>query len=99
MSNPTLEMVRAMWTAGLATVNADRASKGFSTETYFAKLEGIVEDIKAHLRRHDLLKPQEFTVKHGENAVVVTVDFSGIAVVRDPQDPERPFFHIPAKEA
>jgi len=99
MSNPTLEMVRAMWTTGLATINAERDAKGFPLETYFAKLEVVVEEIKAHLQRHDLLKPQEFTVKHGEKTVTVTVDFSGIAVVRDPQDPERPFFHIPAKEA
>jgi len=99
MSNPTLEMVRAMWATGLAGVNAERIAKGLPLDTYFAKLELVVEEIKAHLKRHDLLKPQEFTVKHGEGTVVVTVDFSGLAVVRDPLDPERPLFHIPAKEA
>ena len=92
----TLETVRAMWTSGKTQIDAERTANGFGTPEYFAKLEALVESIKEHLKKHELLKVQEHIVKHGESTIGVLVDFPSMAVIRDPQDPERPFFHIPA---
>jgi hypothetical protein len=93
-----METVRSLWNAGLQRADAERISKNLSNDEYFQRLEAVVLSIKDHLRRHELLKPWEATVKHGDGTRTVTVDLPNMRVRPDPEDPARAIFDIPAKE-
>lgn len=92
----TLETVRLMWQEGLDKVNAERKATGMPREAYFQKLEAVVLGIKGYLKQHGISGLKECLVKHGEGWVVAIIDFDGIAVHPDDNDPEVPFFSIPA---
>lgn len=92
----TLETVSLMWKDGLEKVNAERKATGMPREVYFRKLEAVVQGIKGHLKQHGIGGLREVVVKHGEGGVITIVDFDGIAVRPDDNDPEQPFFFIPA---
>ncbi len=92
----TLETVRLMWQEGLERVNAVRRANGMPREMYFQRLESVIADIKAYLRRHGISGLKEVLVKHGEGGVIVIVDFDSVAVRPDDKDPETPLFFISA---
>lgn len=92
----TLETVRLMWQEGLDKVNTERKATGMPREVYFKKLEAVILGIKGYLKQHGISGLKEVVVKHGEGGVIAIVDFDGIGVRPDDNDPEQPFFFIPA---
>lgn len=92
----TLETVRLMWQEGLDRVNAERRATTMSREDYFRKLEQVIMGVKGYLKQHGISGLREVLVKHGEGGKIVIVDFDAIAVRPSDEDPEVPFFSIPA---
>ncbi len=94
----TLETVRLMWQEGLDKVNAERRHAPMPREDYFRKLEGVITGIKGYLKQHGINGLREVLVKHGEGGTIVIVNFDAISVRPDDNDPELPFFSIPATQ-
>jgi hypothetical protein len=94
----TLETVRLMWQEGLDRVNAERRVTKMSREDYFRKLEGVITGIKAYLKKHGISGHRECLVKFGEGGKVVIIDFDAISMRPSDDDPEVPFFSIPATQ-
>jgi hypothetical protein len=94
----TLETVRLMWQEGLDRVNAVRRTNGMPREMYYQRLEGVIADIKMYLKQHGISGLREVLVKHGEGGTIVIVNFDAISVRPDANDPEIPFFSIPATQ-
>ena len=92
----TLETVRLMWQEGLDKVNAERKKTPMTREAYFQKLDGVIAGIKSYLKAHGISGHREALVKHGERGTIVIIDYDAISVRPDDNDPDLPFFCIPA---
>jgi hypothetical protein len=96
VNTTVMVMIRELWQDGLSKVESEREREALSDEAYFARLERVVEGIKRTLKNSGILEKTDVLVKHGDSAVLVTVDLPGMAVVPDPEDNTRALFSIPS---
>lgn len=91
-----LETIRLLWKDGLERVDLERKNKGFDKEEYKRRLGDVLASIRSFLKANAITGLKEVLVKHGEEAVIVIVNYDDIRFQEDPQDPEKFIFHIPA---